>query len=129
LYDRQVFSAAWPAMSHLLVASLPGRGAETILASLLATLTAHRSPSELRVWIAARPRTLPPPIDELPHLDTTIDPDDDEDLLGLVARLRAELDQRALGGAWPDLVMVVPELISLDGRASDLQSLLGAAAA
>jgi nucleoid-associated protein YgaU/two-component SAPR family response regulator len=129
LYDRQVFSAAWPAVGHLLVASLPGRGAETILTSLLATLTAHRSPLELRAWLVARPRTLPAPVDELPHLDATIDPDNPEDLAGLLARLRAELDQRALGGAWPELVIVVPELTSLGERAAELQLLLGAAAA
>ena len=129
LYDRQVFSAAWPAVGHLLVAGLPGRGAETILTSLLATLTAHHSPHELRVWLVARPRTLPAPIDDLPHLDATVDPDDAEDLAGLVARLRAELDQRALGGAWPELIVVVPELTSLADRAPELQLLLAAAAA
>jgi LysM repeat protein/DNA-binding SARP family transcriptional activator len=129
LYDRQVFSAAWPAVGHLLVASLPGRGAETILTSLLATLTAHRSPHELRAWLVARPRTLPAPVDELPHLDATIDPDNPEDFAGLLARLRAELDQRALGGAWPELVVVVPELASLGERAAELQMLLGTATA
>ncbi len=128
LYDRQVFSAAWPAVGHLLVASLPGRGADTILTSLLATVTAHRSPHELRAWIVARYRSLPAPLEQLPHLDATIDPDDAEELAGLVARLRAELDQRALGGAWPELVIVVAELTSLVECAVDLQPLLGAAA-
>lgn len=128
LYDHRVFSAAWPAVGHVLVVSLPGRGADMILTSLLATLTARRSPHELRVWLVARPRTLPSPIDELPHLDTSIDPDDAEELEGLIARLRAELDQRALGGAWPELLIVVPELTSLGDRAADLQLLASTAA-
>ncbi|HET6318482.1 MAG TPA: LysM peptidoglycan-binding domain-containing protein, partial [Chloroflexota bacterium] len=72
LYDRQVFSAAWPAVGHLLVASLPARGADTILTSLLATATAYRSPHELRVWIVGRHRSLPAPLEQLPHLDATI---------------------------------------------------------
>jgi DNA-binding SARP family transcriptional activator/LysM repeat protein len=128
LYDHRVFSAAWPAVGHVLVVSLPGRGADMILTSLLATLTARRSPHELRVWLAARPRALPSPIDDLPHLDTVIDPDDAEELEGLIARLRAELDQRALGGAWPELLIVVPELTSLGDRAADLQLLASTAA-
>lgn len=128
LYDRQVFSAAWPAMGHVLVASLPGRGADTILTSLLATLTAHRSPQELRVWVVARPRAFPAPIDELPHLDATMNPDDAEDRAGLVARVRTEIEQRALGGAWPELLIVVPELTSLGDEATQLQLLLGGAA-
>ena len=40
LYDRQVYSAAWSSLGHVLVASLPGHGADTILTSVVATLTA-----------------------------------------------------------------------------------------
>ena len=62
LYDRQVFSAALNSLGHVLVASLPGHGADTILSSLLATLTARRSPQQLRVWLIAHPRALPAPL-------------------------------------------------------------------
>src|SRR5262249_43522029 len=58
-YDRQVYSATWSSLGHVLVASLPGHGADTILTSLVAALTAHRSPGELRVWIIGSSRSLP----------------------------------------------------------------------
>jgi DNA-binding SARP family transcriptional activator len=128
LYDRQVFSAAWSAVGHLLVVSLPGHGAQTIVTSLLATLTARRSPDELRLWLVGRARTLPPAVADLPHLDVIIDPDADDALAGLVARLRSELAQRALGGTWPELVVVVPELANLGDWATELQVLVGGAA-
>ena len=56
LYDRQVYSAAWSSLGHVLVASLPGHGADTILTSLAATLTARRSPGE-RGAVPAVPRS------------------------------------------------------------------------
>jgi DNA-binding SARP family transcriptional activator len=65
----------------------------------------------------------------LPHLDVIVDPDADDALAGLVARLRAELEQRALGGTWPELVIAAPELSSLAGCADELQLLLAGAAA
>jgi DNA-binding SARP family transcriptional activator len=128
LYDRQVFSAAWSTLGHMLVVSLPGHGAETIVTSLLATLTAWRSPDELRLWLVGRPRTFPPPVADLPHLDVIVDPDADDALAGLMARLRSELEQRALGGTWPELVVVVPEMTSLGESTAELQLLLGGAA-
>src|SRR5262249_54935223 len=129
LYDRQVFSAAWSAIGHVLVASSAGHGAETILTSLLATLTGRGSPEELRLWLVGHSRGLPPPFADLPHLDAVVNPDAEDALPGVVARLRSELEQRALGGAWPELVIVVPELTVLGERAAELQLLLGAAAA
>src|SRR6185295_16835165 len=54
-------------------------------------------------------------------------PDADEALAGLIARLRAELEQRAEGGTWPELAIVVPELSSLGDAASELQLLAAGA--
>ncbi|HEY3058971.1 MAG TPA: LysM peptidoglycan-binding domain-containing protein [Chloroflexota bacterium] len=128
LYDRQVYSVAWSAIGHLLVVGPPGHGADTILTSVLATVTARRSPEELRLWLVGDARALPPPVAELPHLDAHIDPAADDALAGLVARLRAELEQRALGGTWPELVILVPELTCLGKAASELQLLVSGAA-
>src|SRR5262249_27192105 len=68
LYDRQVFSADWNALGHVLVASLPGHGSDTIVTSLVASLTARRSPEQLQVWMIAEPRALAAPLFDLPHL-------------------------------------------------------------
>jgi len=129
LYDRQVYSVAWSAIGHLLVVGLPGHGADTILTSVLATVTARRSPEELRLWLVGDARTLPPPVANLPHLDALVDPATEDALAGLVARLRAELEQRSLGGTWPELAIVVPELTCLGEWATELQLLVSGAAA
>jgi DNA segregation ATPase FtsK/SpoIIIE-like protein len=129
LFDRQLFSANWSALGHVLMVSLPGHGAQTILTSLLAETTARHSPEELRVWLVDRGRGLPPAMTELPHLDTIVDPDVDTALSGLVARLRAELEQRAEGGTWPELAIVVPELTGLGEAAAELQLLVAERAA
>ena len=96
LYDRQVYSAAWSSLGHVLVASLPGHGADTILTSLVATLTARRSPEELRVWIIGSSRSLPAPVFDLPHLERVVDPTDPSALQQAADDLRAEVDQRAV---------------------------------
>ena len=113
LYDRQTYWTAWPSLGNLLVASLPGHGADTILTSLVATLTARRSPEQLRLWLIAAPRALPAPIFDVPHLVEVVDPGDDAAVAELVDRLRAEIDARSGQRPQPDLVVVMPELTSL----------------
>src|SRR5712691_12315586 len=129
LYDRQVYSAAWSSLGHVLVASLPGHGAETILTSLVATLTARRSPEQLRLWIIGSSRGLPAPVFDLPHLARVVDPDDETALAFAADELRAELDRRAAHQtAAADLVVVVPELIGLGEQAGRFELLVGRAA-
>src|SRR5712691_2259042 len=118
LYDRQVYSAAWSSLGHVLVASLPGHGAETILTSLVATLTARRSPEQLRMWLVAQPRSLPAPLFDVPHLVQVVDPSDDLAVAQLVDRLRAEIDARSAQRSPADLVVVVPELTVLGEQAA-----------
>jgi DNA-binding SARP family transcriptional activator/nucleoid-associated protein YgaU len=128
LYDRQVYMATCTSLGHVLIASLPGHGAEAIVTSLVATLTARRSPEQLRVWMIAHPRALAAPVFELPHLERLIDPDD-ETALSLVAEdLRAELDRRAQRGSRDDLVVVIPELTSLGEHAPSFELLANRAA-
>lgn len=118
LYDRQTYWAAWPSLGNVLVASLPGHGADTILTSLVATLTAHRSPEQLRLWLVAQPRALPAPLFGVPHIVETIDPGDDVGVAQLVDRLRAEVEARSAEQPRADLVVVVPELTSLGEQAA-----------
>ena len=129
LYDRQTYATAWRSLGHVLVVSLPGHGADTILASLVATLSARRSPEQLRIWIVGSPRALPAPLFELPHLEQVVDPADAEALSDAIEHLRAELDWRAVqSGPLADLLVVVPELASLAEHAESL-ALLAARAA
>jgi two-component SAPR family response regulator len=120
LYDRQAFSAAWASLGHVLVASMPRHGADTILTSLVATLTARRSPEQLRIWLLASPRALPAPIFDLPHLARVIDPTDESALLLVAEDLRAELDARASQAVDADLLVVIPELSTLGQHAARL---------
>jgi DNA-binding SARP family transcriptional activator/nucleoid-associated protein YgaU len=131
LYDRQVYAAAWPSLGHVLVVSLPGHGADTILTSLLATVTARRSPDQLEVWLVAAPRSLPAPLFELPHLAHVIDPADSEALSRALDHLRAELDRRAdedKSESVSDLLVVVPELAAIGEQATSLALLAERAA-
>ena len=128
LYDRQVYLATCSSLGHVLIASLPGHGADTILTSLVATLTARRSPEQLRVWLIARPRAMAAPVFELPHLARSIDPGDETALLVAAEDLRAELDRRAQHGPGADLVVVIPELTSLGEHAASFELLASRAA-
>ena len=113
LYDRQVYSVAWGSLGHILVASLPGHGADTILTSLVASLAARRPPEQVRLWMVASARALPAPLFELPHLSRVVDPLDASVLEVAVDDLRRELDRRAAQPGDADLLVVIPELGSL----------------
>ncbi|HLZ27855.1 MAG TPA: LysM peptidoglycan-binding domain-containing protein [Chloroflexota bacterium] len=128
LYDRQVYVATCTSLGHVLIASLPGHGADTILTSLVATLTARRSPEQLRVWMVGGPRSIAAPVFQLPHLARAIDPGDESALMIAADDLRAELDRRALGAPDADLVVVVPELTSLGEHAASFELLASRAA-
>src|SRR5262249_3733095 len=128
LFDRQVYSVAWDSLGHILVTSLPGHGAHTILTSLVATLTARRSPQQLNIWMLASTRAVPAPLFELPHLVRSIDPGDDRELAHMVDDLRAELDRRAANPSQTDLAVVVSELASLGTHAAELALLASHAA-
>src|SRR5207302_9671657 len=87
LDDRQTYWAAWRSLGNVLVASLPGHGADTIVTSMLAALTARRSPEQLRIWLIAQPRALPAPLFDVPHVVECIDPADDVGVARLVDQL------------------------------------------
>jgi nucleoid-associated protein YgaU len=68
LTDRQVLAANWDALSHVLVASPSGLGAEAVLEALVASLLARRSPAELGLIVLGRPHSVS---DDLLHVFCT----------------------------------------------------------
>ncbi|MBV9281646.1 MAG: winged helix-turn-helix domain-containing protein, partial [Chloroflexi bacterium] len=115
----------WRQLGHVLVASLPGGGADVILTSLLASLTARCRPDELRLWIVARHRALPACLARLPHrCSDIIDPNDEDAVREALATLRAELVRRmgeAEGGCEWRPSRTEPELVLALGELGDLQ--------
>ena len=59
LADRQVFAANWDALSHVLVASPMGQGAEAVLGALVASIVSRRSPAQLGLMIFDSAGALP----------------------------------------------------------------------
>jgi len=121
LSSGEMLHANWRQLGHVLVAGLPGGGADVILTSLLATLTARYRPDELRLWMIAEQRTLPSSLARLPHqCSGFIDPSNETRVREALATMRAELARRmreAEGDTeWqpsrtePELVLVVGEL-------------------
>lgn len=130
LPDHQIFSGAWSALGHVLIASLPGHGSDVILTSLLATLAARCSPDQLEIWTVADARALPAPIADMPHVRRAVDPADTKAVGGLLDDLRHELHRRARASAQPaELVLAIAELSSLSDRANELELLMTQAAA
>jgi hypothetical protein len=119
LYSRQILFVDWRALHHALVAGLQGQGAETILTSLLATLTARQRPSDLRLWMIAPPRLLPAPLARLPHLvRPPAVPDDGAGVTAIIDAVRVQLEARL--AAPPETVRHAPELALVVGELADL---------
>src|SRR2546423_1299570 len=92
---RQLLYANWRELGHVLVAGLAGGGAEVVLTSLVAALTARCRPEELRLWTIASRRTLPDQLAGLPHQRAGfVDPDDEAAVEAMLADARAELRRR-----------------------------------
>jgi hypothetical protein len=134
LPSRETLYANWRELEHVLVAGLPGGGTETVLAGLLAALTARCRPDELRLWTIASRRTLPDQLLGLPHQHgEVVDPTDNVAVGKILAEVRAELARRmrdANGGGVPDhlgrhkepeLVLVIGELAELEDDGTTLE--------
>lgn len=133
----------WHGLGHVLVAGLPGGGAEVVLASLVVALTAQRRPDLLRLWTVGSRRNLPPQLAGLPHqADGFVEPEDETRVAEALAELRAAVvrrtggkDATGPGRAWrptteePELVLVMGELRDMhdDGTALELVGTHGAA--
>lgn len=134
LGNREAFHGNWAALGHILIAGLPGGGAETILSGFVAALAAALPPDRLCIRIVARRRTLPGELVALPHLKgEPIDPDDGPRVDAVLAELREELfrrlrdDESKPAQPRPEIVLVVGELTELrgEGDAGTTLELLG----
>lgn len=126
LPGRETLYANWNELGHVLVAGLPGGGAEIVLTSLIGALTARCRPDEVCVMTIASRRTLPSAIFDLPHQSRgPIDPADEHAVREVLQELRSELDRRmrSLGhdtsGEEPDAAKR-PEIVVVLGEVADL---------
>lgn len=94
LPNKRTLWVNWALLGHVLIAGLPGGGTDVILTSLLAALSAHRRPEDLRVWTVVRRTTLPEQIHRFPHQDTVLIDPDDATIRARIEDLRAELLRR-----------------------------------
>jgi nucleoid-associated protein YgaU/DNA-binding SARP family transcriptional activator len=127
LHDGQPLAANWDVLSHILVASPTGSGAETVLTSILASLVGRRTPGQLGLVTLAEPRALPEEIDALPHqLLPVVSPQDAEQTADALAQVRSELTRRRAAGLTtePDLVVVIAELGAIGQEQQGLLSSL-----
>lgn len=123
--QRQLF-ANWDALGHVLVAGLPGEGADIVLTGLVAMIASRRHPDTLRLWTVSGPQLFPAELFLLPHWADEegyqrIDPADLGRVSALLADLREELDLRRgepRDTVRPDLVVVLGELADLTDASS-----------
>jgi hypothetical protein len=119
LADRQIYAAHWDTVSHVLVAAPSGHGADAVLAALLASLVARRSPADLGLIVIGRPHSLPDEFLGVSHVpEPQVDPHDEGAALDIIQRVRRELDDRMAHcqPEQPDIVLVVPELADLSAE-------------
>jgi len=128
----EVLSVNWQELGHILIAGLPGEGADVALSSLLPALTSHCHPDALRLWMIADHQTLPAQLRRLPHGCDAIDPHDSDRVHEVLQRLREELLRRmraAEGKEEPwhpsreerEWVLVVGELTELTDDGTTLE--------
>ena len=113
LPGQQTLWGNWPDMRHVLIAGLPGGGADVIFASLLAALSAHRRPDQLQLWTLTRRTTLPDQLRKLPHQQRILVDPDEEQVQALLEDVRAELLRRMHGQDRSCDVSGVPEIVLL----------------
>lgn len=120
--DR-TFHANWQELANVLIAAMPGGGAEVVVTSLLANLVTRRSPKQLQLYTIADSRTVPAGLRELPHQSVVVDSSDDVACAGLLEDLRRELRRRMqaaeVSTATASLSINDPELLLLVGELAD----------
>lgn len=131
LSSEETLFANWRVLGHILVASLPGSGADVLLISLTAALAARCHPEQLRLSFIAGRRSLPPQLFELPHQERQpVDPADRAAVRCLLEETSAELGRRTQRenspsaavnlATSPEIVLVIAELCDLQGEEATL---------
>ncbi len=137
LPQGDAFHVNWARLGHVLIASMPGGGADIVLTSMLAALAARCHPDHLRIFTVVARDTLPQPLLDMPHqCDHVIDPAQGATVRTLLDELQAEIERRMHGplrdgtahrSDRPDIVLAIGELDSLprDHEALELLGLHG----
>jgi DNA-binding SARP family transcriptional activator len=107
---------------HVLVASLPGGGAEQVTTALLASLAGRAAPGEVKLWTIATAEELPALLDGLPQqVKPRASSRNALELEAALRDVRAELIHRMqrpesaeVAPDEPDIVLVIGELACLD---------------
>jgi len=127
--------ANWHELGHVLIAGLPGGGAEAVLTSVISALVSHCRPEELRLWTVASRRNVPTQLQHLPHqCSGLVDPGDHAQVNRVLDHVRTELVRRMRAAeegpgkevttrrAEPEVVLVIGEVgeVEDDGATLDL---------
>ncbi|MCC6177465.1 MAG: LysM peptidoglycan-binding domain-containing protein [Chloroflexi bacterium] len=136
LPGRETLYANWREFGHVLVAGLPGGGAEIVLTSLIGALTARCRPEDVRLVTIASRRSLPSAVLGLPHQSRgPIDPTDEDAVTEILQELRTELDRRMQrlsheaqadeldAERQPEIIVVIGELADIAGDATTFELL------
>lgn len=133
LPNRQLLYAPWQGLGHLLIAGAADDGCRTILTSLLGALVSRRPPEQLQLHLMVPRHALAEPLLGLPHVvSPPVDPANAAAVDALLSALREELERRMAQGApvsgacqpWPDHVLVVDDLATLNEQGEALDALL-----
>jgi DNA-binding SARP family transcriptional activator/LysM repeat protein len=121
----------WSQIEHILVAGVPGSGADVVLTSVLTAVLARCHPDKLQMWTIAPPTSFPQPLLTVPHqAGPSVDPTDESGVQAVLAEVRAELERRmlAMDGHTqeqdePNIVLVLHELTDVSDQ--ELLELIG----
>ena len=132
--SQETVYANWSALGHVLIAGLPGGGADVVLTSLVAELAARCRPDTLRLVVIGCRRTLPRQLAEFPHVGgEPVDSDDDAGVRRILGEVRAELLRRMRVShsnsesssepvlERPELVLVTDRLDALDDHGTTVE--------
>ncbi len=125
--------ANWHECGHVLIAGLPGGGADVVLTSIIGALASHCQPEKLHLWTLASRRMLPAQLQHLPHLCSgIIDPSDRVQASRVLEQVRSELVRRMRAGeedaghapsrqAEPEVVLVIGEIGEVEDDGATLE--------
>src|SRR5581483_11321920 len=119
-------------LGHVLIAGLPGGGAEVALTGLVAALACRKRPADLQLLTIGSHRVLPAAFGQLPHQRFGLLESSDERLAEALDWLRGELHERRISAgrletpnpARPEIALVLSELQECAGAEGLVESIL-----
>ncbi len=130
--QRGTLYASWDQLGHVLIAGLPGGGAEVALTGLVAALACRKRPADLQLLTIGSHRVLPAAFGQLPHQRFGLLESSDERLAEALDWLRGELHERRISAgrletpnpARPEIALVLSELQECAGAEGLVESIL-----